>query len=313
MHTTTSVCCERLPQTRSCVRGGCAHAVSPSLETGHPGTLLEALGRYHDAAAEYEAALSLAPLHGNAWLNLANCRFQLGDSNAAAALQSQLAQDDAIDLPIRLSALNNLGQTYRDAGDHAAAASVFEQALTLEPDSAHALSNVLTARRTLCNWDGLERAQAALLSRTFEEIASNPARQTVLLPYDASLIAAAPPDLTLAVARSHTSQWEAAAQSSSAGRDSENSSPRVRRARRRPLAVGYLSYDFREHPMGHLTRRLLSGHDPELVRTVALSYGPDDGSALRRRAEQRPSAFVDLEKLDEVRRCPNSPSNPLSG
>ena len=80
------------------------------------GTLREELGDPERAAADYEATLALSPRHENARLNLANCRFALGDHTAAARLQRQLADaalgDSAAPLHTRLKALHNLGQTY---------------------------------------------------------------------------------------------------------------------------------------------------------------------------------------------------------
>ena len=39
----------------------------------------------------------------------------------------------------------------------------------------------------------------------------------------------------------------------------------------RPLRIGYLSADFREHPVGRLVAPLFENHDPEIVEVVALS------------------------------------------
>ena len=84
-----------------------------------------------------------------------------------------------------------------------------------------------------------------------------------------------------------------------AGRVLQTFGPRRRGAPRPrrgggPLRVGYLSYDFREHPMGFLTRRLVSDHDGRRVQAIALSYGENDDSENRRRAETRSDAFVEL-------------------
>jgi hypothetical protein len=93
-----------------------------------------------------------------------------------------------------------------------------------------------------------------------------------LMPYDATLLGAAPSALVTELARFHLI-------SKFAGRK------RAAGAQRRPgaLRVGYLSFDLREHPMGYLTRRLLSS--PRYVQVVALSYGEDDNSTIRKRAE----------------------------
>jgi predicted O-linked N-acetylglucosamine transferase (SPINDLY family) len=50
---------------------------------------------------------------------------------------------------------------------------------------------------------------------------------------------------------------------------------------KRALKVGYISYDWRNHPMGRLTSFFVSYHNPEAVVSYAFSYGPDDGSLER--------------------------------
>lgn len=86
--------------------------------------------------------------------------------------------------------------------------------------------------------------------------------------------------------------------------------------RTRPLRVGYLSYDWKDHPMGRLTSRYLyvftrcgifnfhittggrfrfvTHHNSSRVLSVSFSYGPPDKSAMRRRVESRSPLFVDL-------------------
>ena len=81
-------------------------------------TLLQDLNRIPEARAQYRAVLELDPTHGNARLNLANTYFEAGLSDEAAKIQWTLVDDDRIAESVRLNALNNLGQTYRDANRH---------------------------------------------------------------------------------------------------------------------------------------------------------------------------------------------------
>ena len=45
-----------------------------------------------------------------------------------------------------------------------------------------------------------------------------------------------------------------------------------------PLKVGYLSFDWRDHPMGRLTQSLVTGHNGSRIHSTAFSYGVNDGS-----------------------------------
>ena len=55
----------------------------------------------------------------------------------------------------------------------------------------------------------------------------------------------------------------------------------------RKIRVGYLSPDFREHPIAQLMAGVIEAHDRDRFEISAWSLGPDDASAFRRRIEER--------------------------
>jgi predicted O-linked N-acetylglucosamine transferase (SPINDLY family) len=58
------------------------------------------------------------------------------------------------------------------------------------------------------------------------------------------------------------------------------------------IRIGYLSYDWRDHPMGRLTKGLVTSHSKRFVST-SFSYGFDDHSDIREYVASH-SNFVDL-------------------
>lgn len=83
------------------------------------------------------------------------------------------------------------------------------------------------------------------------------------------------------------------------------------------LRVGYLSYDWRDHPMGRLTRHLVTSHNTryfeentnvsnyhDLIEVYLFSYGPNDGSAIRRDIERASRENVHI-SLIELHRYTN--------
>ena len=60
------------------------------------------------------------------------------------------------------------------------------------------------------------------------------------------------------------------------------------------LRVGYLSDDFRDHPVGHIMHGLFALHDRTQVAVHVYSTGKDDGSIYRRSAEQDADQFRDI-------------------
>lgn len=244
------------------------------------GSLLQDMDRASEAEEQYLAALAIDPKHQNARLNLANIYFARGDSAQAAHIQLDLAEDEIVANKTRLNALNNLGQTYRDVDDHETAAKIFQRAHDLSPTDPTTLANLNTARRTLCDWNAVELSHEELLRS--EEMDSLKG----VMPYDALFI----PRLSNRQIRDLT----AAHLERKFGRRQEGrrQKPTVLDTNREHLNVGYLSYDFRQHPMGYLTRRLISGG--KTVKVAALSYGENDGSKLRTRAETESDVFVEL-------------------
>ncbi|MBM3487305.1 MAG: hypothetical protein FJX67_11860 [Alphaproteobacteria bacterium] len=49
------------------------------------------------------------------------------------------------------------------------------------------------------------------------------------------------------------------------------------------IRLGYLSHDFFDHPIAHLAVGLVEDHARDRFAVTAFGYGPDDGSAWRRR------------------------------
>jgi predicted O-linked N-acetylglucosamine transferase (SPINDLY family) len=60
------------------------------------------------------------------------------------------------------------------------------------------------------------------------------------------------------------------------------------------LRIGYLSGDFRLHPLAFLASELFELHDREHFEITAYSYGTDDGTPARRRLQRAFDRFVDI-------------------
>ena len=64
--------------------------------------------------------------------------------------------------------------------------------------------------------------------------------------------------------------------------------------------IGYLSEDFRNHPVGHLTCGLYQLHNRRDFKVYAYSYGKDDGSSYRRQIMLGCDRFVDIRSLNSL-------------
>jgi predicted O-linked N-acetylglucosamine transferase (SPINDLY family) len=63
------------------------------------------------------------------------------------------------------------------------------------------------------------------------------------------------------------------------------------------IRIGYVSYDFRDHPVGHVLPRIIELHDRSRFEVLGYSLAPDDGSAIRRRLVQAFDRFTDITGL----------------
>ena len=62
----------------------------------------------------------------------------------------------------------------------------------------------------------------------------------------------------------------------------------------RKIRLGYLSADFRDHPVAWVIAEIIERHDRARLEVFGYSYGPDDASALRHRLEAAFDRLVDL-------------------
>ena len=128
----------------------------------------------------------------------------------------------------------------------------------------------------------------------FRALSSHPDRwgrngHRVLSPYDALLLPTTSSLLQLNLTRAYLSGLQSISHCSLAAPSSPH-----------PLRLTYLSYDFRDHPMGHLTQGLVTSHNRSRFVVQAASYGPNDNSTYRERIEAGVQTFTDLEGQGEV-------------
>ena len=261
-----------------------------------------------------ERVLVLEPGHSEARLNLANCFFEGKESERALShyeviIENYASSSSGSSRPSSLTmemVLNNRGNLFRESGFHDRALLSFRSAYAVSGDtSGTGLANTLVASRTLTDWssyDDLTSSVLLLSSRRASHTDLLPhslerpslesrAAPTPLLPYDSLLLASTSPSLRLLIARDASRPY--------VGTDGVTVPPSSTPTTH--MTVAYLSYDFRDHPMGHLTRGLVTGHDRERFKTVAVSYGKDDGSKHRRSFEQLDGAFIDAKDMSPLK------------
>ena len=217
------------------------------------GIALMALGRFAEAAESYTAALALKPDYVEVHNNLGAALMAQG--KFAEAVESY---KKALTLkPDFARVHNNLGNAYKDQGKLAEAVESYKKALTLQPDCADFHSNLGGAYsdqgKLVDAVDSYKRALA--IKPDYGEAHSN---LLMTLHYSGNL---ANEDI-LANARQFAARFEKPA----AVRPFANDPGSDRR-----LRVGYVSADFRSHPVGYFLGRVLPSHDHSSVEVFCYS------------------------------------------
>lgn len=245
----------------------------------------DVLGDTAAALELYRVTAEHVPEMGHViWNNVAKIYYDThqvdeGIQYAQRALNSEVTTPEA-----KAMAFNNLGVFYLAKEDSFNAIQNFNKALELLPGQVHALGWLLKEKAHICDWDGYGelRQQVDAIRLTENRVSIAPFTPLSVyndpnaLKYWAELTAHEVFDATALQA------------------------PRMKLSvERRPgkVRIGYYSYDFRDHPVAHLTARLFEVHDKAEFEIYAYSYGPDDGSAVRQRIKDNADVFVDLKAL----------------
>ena len=242
------------------------------------GVALVRQGKRSEALAVFHEALKRDPQSAEANNNAANVLSELGrDAEALPYLQRTVQAN-----PRHADAQYNLGTLLQSLGRHEEAIGALETALRISHDSAYVLGYLVWNELATCRWHALERHIDAVRRQVREGAVPVAPFVMVALP-------------------SSSEEQHRCAELHVKEKFRRLPAP-LRRAAREPrskLRLAYLSADFHEHATAHLMAGLFERHDRSRFETIAVSYGPDDGSEMRRRLHGAFDRFVDVRELSD--------------
>ena len=241
--------------------------------------VLRDMHRLEEALRYCEAALRLRPRYPGALTNRGNtlARLHRGDA-ALASFEAALTIDPAFSL-----AWHSRGLVLKDQGQLEGAMECFERALRGSDDCDEALGGLREVCRQIGDWSDDD----ALAQRLCDAVRSD---RRATLPF-LLLAVTDQPQLQQACARLHLA-LESATPSASLAPAKPYEHDRVR--------VGYLSADFRDHPVAFLMAGVLEQHDRERFHISALSLRAPDGSSYAVRIGSAVDQFIDLSTLSDA-------------
>ncbi|MBF0126706.1 MAG: tetratricopeptide repeat protein [Magnetococcales bacterium] len=255
---------QRYAESEACYRQ--ALRLRPDHADAHNnlGNLLVALHRHPEGEVAYRQALRIRPEYAEAWNNLGNFLKEVRRfTEAEEAYRQALAIR-----PDYADALNNLGVLLQSWQRYVEAEEVFRQALRIQPDHGYFLGQALQCAQSVCRWQRL-REDGEGIRRA---LAGGGALQpfTMLMLTDDGM---------------RLRQVSAAHVATQVGwlLDTPPMVEPWHHPQRERLRIGYLSANFRNHPITQLLAAVIEAHDRERFVVYGYSYGLDVQDEGRRR------------------------------
>jgi protein O-GlcNAc transferase len=250
---------------------------------GNLGNALRQRGQLDDAIVAFRRALNLNPNYAEAASNLGIALAEIEQwDDAIAAYRYALAHD-----PNFAAAHNNLGNALKDTGKLDEAVASYRQAIALKPDDCDAYNNLGNALKDMGQLDAAVAAyrEAVALDPGNASIHSNLVYTLHFHPgYDAQAIY----QEASAWSQQHAAPLRRSIRPHDNDRDPE-----------RPLRIGYVSADFRIHPVGFNFLPLALSHDQERYSIVCYS-GARPPDAMTRRLRSLAREWRDTDQLSDA-------------
>ena len=289
------------------------------------GAALHSQGRLAEAAVPLRQAIEILPGYPEAHFNLGNVLAAADDPTAALDRYRE-----ALRLrPDYFNARLQMGIALESLGQRPEAMAIYESLVQLKPESREAWERLTLLLMVSNQWDRTRQALEQMAAQAVPPSPGSPASrphtnliyakqmlcdwsdraadlESLGLEVDARLAAGQPGGVTPFYAIVFA--WPAARQLAIASLESRALAAKQEALREeiaavRParspgrLRIGYLSGDFYDHAVSHLSRGMFALHDREQFEVFAYSFGPDDGSRYRWRIERDCEHFVDVRKL----------------
>ena len=241
------------------------------------GQPLTDLMRLEEALASFDRAIALKPDHARALNGRAIVLQKIGRlADALTSYDAALAVTSDPEIQNNRASLLLLAKRFDEAEAR------FGEALRLSPDNDQAFGGLAAAALHLCDWPLAHTLVADMKSRLEQGRAC--VDPLILMGYHDD------PGLQLLASENYQRDRVPQLPRALPGR-AISSDGRIR--------IAYLSADFRTHPVASLIAGLFEHHDRSRFEVSAISFGPNDRSAMRARLEAGFEHFHDVHDLGD--------------
>ena len=222
-------------------------------------------------------AATLMPNHAPIVNNLGVVLQIRGETDNALLVLRQLTQDH----PTFASAHSNIGSVLSAKGRYDEAEDAFLTALSLDPTSSPPQIELTKVRRHLCDWRFYEAD-----TQTIHRLIGDGTNFMIVL-----MASSTSAEEQLVYARGAMAKYNAR----TVPRGSVVPADPLRR-----LRIGYISADFRDHPVGRLVPDVIALHDRARFEIFGYSLGAGEMVPLRARLALAFDHFIDLDKVSDA-------------
>ncbi len=261
------------------IRAALCHCLSSLGNTAHT------QGKFLQAEACFQEAILFNSQDSALFYNLGNAQRELGKPAEAAKQYQQAIKFDPDDADI----YNNLGNVQRELRQLDLAIASYEKAIAINPKLYHAKMHLVHQKQHICDWQGLDTDIAEIRHWV------NTAPSAQISPF-AFL---AMPTTTAAEQKLCANHWVNNRYTSLIAH-AEQLNFNQTKIKAKKIKIGYLSADFRLHPLAFLISELIELHDRSEFEIIAFSYGINDKSTARARLEKAFDQFYDIRNLSEI-------------
>ncbi|MES2501098.1 MAG: tetratricopeptide repeat protein [Pseudomonadota bacterium] len=249
------------------------------------GNTAHANAQFVQAEACFEEALNYQPNNAVFWYNIGNAQRELGKLPAALNSFKQSIQFN----PNDADAHNNCGNVQRELGQLKLAIASYQRALQLKPDLHHALAHLVHQKQHSCDWENID----AQIKQLRDWVTTEPNAQ--ISPFAFLSMQGT----TASEQRQCASNWAHSFYSQLIQQNTRFDFSHLK-TQHKKLKIGYLSADFRLHPLAFLITELIESSDKNLFETIAYSYGKDDKTPERKRLEKAFDIFNEIKNLSDI-------------
>ena len=236
----------------------------------------------------YENALKYRKDFAKAHNNVANIYIKRGELSQAISSYKKALQINP-DSPV---IYYNLGNAHQKKGESGNAIWCYENALKCDPSYLEASTQLIHQLQQSCQWDKLPDEINRFNNLLPEAIAKGEINTEA--PF-VSLSIHEDPKLNFEIARARSKSIE-----KKMAKIKNQVAFQKREKKRDKITIGYLSNDFRNHPVAHLILGLFKLHDRNSFNISCYSSSNEGGEKYRNQIKRDCDNFVDIESMTDI-------------